>query len=75
MTIQEQHIDPPSPEGDPPLLAVSTEQVARALSISLANARRMVVAGTIPSFKLGRRRLIRWTDLEAFVDDQFGKAS
>lgn len=35
----------------------------------------MVVDGTIPSFKLGRRRLIRWSDLEAFIADQLAKAS
>lgn len=44
---------------DPPRLAYSPAEAARALGISRARLYQLIDDGTIPSIKLGRRRLIR----------------
>jgi excisionase family DNA binding protein len=52
---------PPTP------LAVSLDTAAEMTSLDLRTIRRQIDAGKLRSFKVGARRLIRVTDLEAFV--------
>ena len=48
----------------PTKLLFSIEQAAEMLSISPWSIRAHIKQGTIPSVKLGTRRLVRGTDLE-----------
>lgn len=48
-------------------LAVSPREAARLLSIGVTKLYEELGAGTIPSFHLGRRRLIRVAALEAWM--------
>jgi excisionase family DNA binding protein len=50
-------------------LAYSPAEAAQALGISRAKLYLLLDDGTIPSVKLGRRRLIRVADLEAVLGD------
>lgn len=50
------------------LLAVTVPEAARLTSLSLRKINYLIADGTIPSVKVGRRRLIRVADLEAFLD-------
>ncbi len=43
------------------------DEVARALSISHGSVKGLVASGKLESLKLGRRRLIRRSDLAAFI--------
>lgn len=51
-------------------LAVDVEEAARRLSVPERTIWALLAADRLHSFKLGRRRLIRVADLEAFVDSQ-----
>ena len=51
-----------------PRLAYTVAEVAESLGISEREVHRRAVAGEIPSFKIGRRRLIRRADLETYLD-------
>jgi excisionase family DNA binding protein len=49
-------------------IAYSVAEAAEALRISLRKMEDLVASGAVPTFRIGRRRLIRRSDLEAFVD-------
>lgn len=51
----------------PSQLAVSPREAARILSIGVTRLYEELSSGTIPSFHLGRRRLIRVAALEAWM--------
>lgn len=48
-------------------LAVDVNEAARLLSISERKLHYLLADGTIPSIRLGRRRLIRMEDLRTFL--------
>lgn len=48
-------------------MAVSPVEAARLLSISERKLHYLLADGTIPSIRLGRRRLIRMDDLREFL--------
>lgn len=52
----------------PAPLCLRAEQVAYALQISRASVYELLEDHTIPSVRIGRRRLVRWSDLEAYVN-------
>jgi excisionase family DNA binding protein len=47
---------------------ISVRSAAEHCSVSEATVRRWISAGTLPSLKVGGRRLIRVDDLAEFVD-------
>ena len=51
----------------PPPIAVSVDQAAAMLSISTKSVREYITSGQIPSFRVGRRLLIRAKSLEDFA--------
>lgn len=53
---------------EPPRLAYSPSEAAQALGISRARLYQLLDDGTIPSVKLGRRRLIRVAALQQLLD-------
>jgi excisionase family DNA binding protein len=44
------------------------DDVARALNLGRATTWALVASGIIPSLKIGKRRLVRWDDLAAYVE-------
>lgn len=48
-------------------LAVPLPEAARLLSISLRKVYYLIDDGTLPSIKLGKRRLVRLADLRTFL--------
>lgn len=50
------------------LLSVSPADAARASSLGRTVIFKLLRDGELPSFKVGRRRLIRMTDLRALID-------
>lgn len=50
-------------------LAYSVDEAAQALGISRARLYELIADGTIPSVKLGRRRLIRRETLVRLLED------
>jgi excisionase family DNA binding protein len=59
---------------DPQAVAVDVPQAARLLGLSVQHTWRLVYGGALPSLKVGRRRLIRRTAVEAFVTDRAAAA-
>ncbi|MDP1820439.1 MAG: helix-turn-helix domain-containing protein [Acidimicrobiales bacterium] len=55
-------------DGGRVLMALDIPAVAVALSVGERTARRLVAAGDLPSVVVRGRRLVRLSDLEAFVD-------
>lgn len=53
-------------------LALSVEETAEALGVSSQTVHRLIAAGKLPSFRVERRRLIRPSDLEAYVAERVG---
>ncbi|AKM11893.1 hypothetical protein AB433_15095 [Croceicoccus naphthovorans] len=51
-------------------LAYAVKDAARTLGIGTTKFYELMNDGTIPSFKIGKRTLIRHADLVAFIDDQ-----
>jgi len=51
----------------PDLALIGLREAAESLSISLRTLRRIVLAGGLHSFRIGRRRVVRIDALEAFV--------
>lgn len=49
-------------------LSVRVEQAAQITGLSKDYVYELVAKGRIPSFKVGRARLILYSDLEAFLD-------
>lgn len=48
-------------------LALSILNAASAIDVSRRQVENYVATGALPSFKLGRRRLVRVRDLEKFI--------
>lgn len=48
---------------------LSVEEMAAALGVSRTKAFELVSGGAVKSFRVGRRRLIRRRDFEAFLDE------
>ena len=55
-------------------LSYSIAEAALILGISRGFAYRLVAAGDLPTFRLGRRRLVARRDLEAFVEARTAQA-
>ena len=53
-------------------LLISVLEAARLLSIGRNTAYDLIAAGTLPSIKLGRRRLVSVVALEAWIAQQCG---
>lgn len=51
----------------PPALLISANEPARLLGVSSRFVRLLWVRGQVPVVKLGRRRLLRRSDLEAII--------
>lgn len=56
-------------------LTCTVEEAARLLGISRTLAYRLVQSGQLPSFKVGKRRLVPVAGVEAFIADQLSSAS
>lgn len=56
--------------GEPARLSYSVAESARALGVSISTIERAVREGSLPSFTLGRRRLIPADGLAAWVREQ-----
>lgn len=54
-------------------LLISVPEAARLLSIGRNTAYDLIAAGTLPSIKLGRRRLVSVIALEAWIARQCGR--
>ena len=50
------------------LLAVSPTEAARMMSLGRTKLYELIAANQLKSFKLGARRLIRVSEIEAFLD-------
>ena len=50
-----------------PILAVTAQDAAKMLSIGVHTLEGLIRSGQIPTFKIGRRRLISVIELENFV--------
>ena len=48
-------------------IAYSPQEVASATSLSLRMIMRLIASGELKSFKVGRRRIVRSRDLNAFL--------
>ena len=48
-------------------MVYSVEEAAEQLSIGKTLVRQLIMEGTLPSLKIGHRRLVSREDLEAFV--------
>ncbi len=59
----------------PHQLAYSVEEASAAAGISRAETFRLIKSGRLRSLKIGRRRLVMVTDLEAFLTDLVGEAA
>ncbi|PFG75150.1 helix-turn-helix domain-containing protein [Tepidiforma thermophila] len=56
-------------------LTCTVEEAARLLGISRTLAYRLVKSGKLPSFKVGKRRLIPVTAVETFIAEQLSSAN
>ena len=56
-------------------LTCTVEEAARLLGISRTLAYRLVQSGKLPSFKVGKRRLIPVTAVERFIAEQLSSAN
>lgn len=56
------------PDPPPRPYAYSTENAAKALDVSLRTIWNLIEAGKLPTFKIGRKRLIRAEDIEALIE-------
>lgn len=54
------------------LLAVSIEQAAEMIGVCGKTVRNLIAAKELPSRKIGRRRVIRVSDLQAFLRGDHG---
>ncbi|MFW6068113.1 MAG: excisionase family DNA-binding protein [Chloroflexota bacterium] len=50
-------------------VSVSVDEAARALGVTRAHLHRKLAAGEIKSFKLGRRRLVPYAELQRIVGE------
>lgn len=57
-----------------PLLA-DVREVAAALHISPTYTRQLIASGDLPHLKIGRRVLVRWSDVHAYVDNHGERAA
>ena len=65
-------VEPLPPQNDPRLL-LTVQAVALRLSIGRSFAYQLIMSGEIASIKLGSRRLIPSTALDAFIKAQMDK--
>lgn len=49
-------------------MAYSVQEAARVLSIGTTKLHELLASGELPSFNIGRRRLVSAADLESFVE-------
>jgi excisionase family DNA binding protein len=56
-------------------LTCTVEEAARLLGISRTLAYRLVQSGQLPSFKVGKRRLVPVAAVETFIADQLSSTS
>ena len=50
-----------------PQLSVSIEEAAKSIGVARSTIYEIVARGDLPSFKLGRRRMILMAELTAFI--------
>ncbi|MDP8961514.1 MAG: helix-turn-helix domain-containing protein [Actinomycetota bacterium] len=60
-------------EAAPQLL--TRHEAAQGLRVSLATLERLIARGDLPSVKVGRRRFVRSTDLDAYIASLGAKAA
>lgn len=51
-----------------PTLAIGIEDAARSIGVARSAIYEIVARGEIPSFKLGRRRMILMRELDAYIN-------
>ncbi len=51
-----------------PRLAIGLQDAPEALSVGMSTVKKLVREGVLPTFKIGRRRLVRVSDLEALME-------
>lgn len=51
-----------------PTLAIGIEDAARSIGVARSAIYEIVARGEIPSFKLGRRRMILMKELDAYIN-------
>ncbi|HDS1059583.1 helix-turn-helix domain-containing protein [Pseudomonas putida] len=51
-----------------PQLSVSIEEAAKSIGVARSTIYEIVARGDLPSFKLGRRRMILMAELSAFIN-------
>jgi excisionase family DNA binding protein len=56
-----------NPKSELPAVSTSYRGVAAMLSVSARKAAELVRSGELPSFRVGRRRLVRLVDVERFA--------
>lgn len=60
---------------DVPKLLADVREVASALHISPTYTRHLIASGELPHVKIGRRVLVRWVDVHAYIDSQTENAA
>jgi excisionase family DNA binding protein len=53
--------------GNPQPLLLGVPEVVKALGLGRSTVLKMLYAGTVPSVRVGTRRLVRAADLQAYV--------
>ncbi|MEZ1534840.1 helix-turn-helix domain-containing protein [Pseudomonas asiatica] len=51
-----------------PQLAISIDEAAKSIGVARSTIYEIVAHGELPSFKLGRRRMILMKELEAYIN-------
>jgi excisionase family DNA binding protein len=54
-------------------VAISVHRVAFLLGVSTRKAWTLVGTGELPSFRVGRRRLVRFADVQRFAAERVGE--
>lgn len=62
-----QNLQPASPQNPPLLLGIS--KVATCMDVSVRTVWSWILNKKLPTIHVGRRRLIRLSDLERFIED------
>ena len=56
-------------------LLLSLSSVSQRLDLSIRTVQELVATGTLPSLKIGRRRLVRLVELEQFIESHAERAA
>lgn len=58
----------PDPQTDPPQALARVPEVAKYLSLSRSKIYQLMESGSLPYVRFGRCRRIRWSDVQALVE-------